>query len=87
MSDLEEKYNSFMELYNELKQEIRTRDKGQFERWKAGGYIVDDDIISMYPNIVTILESMIEQEHFDSIADSREEWDESDEMENDKDSL
>lgn len=81
MSELREQYEQFIELYNELKNRIRREEPSQFNRWKAGGFIVDDDIMSMYPNIVTILELMIEQEEMNDLADSLEE---NEEIENDE---
>lgn len=75
MSELRERYEQFMELYNDLKQEIRRERKSEYERWKAGGFIVDDDIISSYPNIANILETMCceeEQNELDSLEENEE---------------
>ena len=62
MSKLSEKYEQMMELYCELKQEIRMRDKYLYERWKAGGFLVDEDIMSMYPNLTKVVETLTDRE-------------------------
>jgi hypothetical protein len=48
----------FLEAYDFLKRYIKGKDRHQFERWKAGGYIIDPDIMSMYPNLEQVLESL-----------------------------
>lgn len=62
MSELSEKYEQMMELYCELKQEIRMRDKYLYERWKAGGFLVDEDIMSIYPDIHEVVETLTSRE-------------------------
>lgn len=53
---LADKIDEFLCLYNEIKDEIRQKDKWFYERWKAGGFLVDEDIISMYPHIGQFVE-------------------------------
>jgi hypothetical protein len=48
---MQETYEQMMELYETLKQEVRKRSPFLYERWKAGGFIVDSDVLSMYPNL------------------------------------
>jgi hypothetical protein len=55
---LRDKYLRFVELYQELKQEVRRADRSLFERWKAGGFVVDTDIVSMYPNLEEVAEAL-----------------------------
>jgi hypothetical protein len=55
---MQKRFEEMMELYNELKQEIRHKDKHLYERWKAGGFIVDEDIVSMYPHMGEVVESL-----------------------------
>lgn len=50
-SDLQELYEQLMDLYADLKRDIRRKNPPFYERWKAGGFIVDEDIISMYPHL------------------------------------
>jgi hypothetical protein len=45
----EQKIDKLMDLYHEIKEEIRKEEKHFFERWKAGGFLIDPDIVSMYP--------------------------------------
>lgn len=33
-----------------------------FTRWKAGGFLVDDDIVSMYPDLGRVIESLDDTE-------------------------
>jgi len=56
MEDLQEQYYELMDLYNSLKRQIRLRDPYQYERWKAGGFLIDPDIMSMYPHLGDIIE-------------------------------
>lgn len=53
-----EMHNDLMENYESLKREIRRRDINQYERWKAGGYLIDENIVSMYPNLSEVVESV-----------------------------
>ena len=53
-AELYDKIQELLGLYQEVKQDIRRLDKMTFERWKVGGYLVDSDIISMYPNLEKI---------------------------------
>jgi hypothetical protein len=51
-------YEELMSAYYDLKTEIKNRNKYLFERWKAGGFIIDEDIISGYPNLQKVLEEL-----------------------------
>lgn len=55
---LQNKIDEMLGLFEEIKHEVRSRDKRLFERWKAGGFIIDSNILSMYPNIEQVLESL-----------------------------
>jgi hypothetical protein len=46
---LSRKIDDFYCCYNEIKREIFHADKLFYERWKAGGFLIDEDIMSMYP--------------------------------------
>ncbi len=61
MDELQDMYEEMMELYNSLKREIRQKDKHMYEQWKAGGFLVDPDIVSMYPCLGIVLEDMQEE--------------------------
>ena len=50
-----EHLDNLLIAYDELKQEVRRQDKNLYERWKAGGFIIDSDIVSGYPNIEDIV--------------------------------
>ena len=60
MNELEQMLDDLLVAYQTLKDEIRRRDKHLFERWKAGGYLVDSDILSMYPNVEEVVEKLNE---------------------------
>lgn len=59
--NLHDDINQLIELYQSVKRQIRQQDKHLFERWKAGGFLVDNDIISMYPNLQQIAETLEEE--------------------------
>lgn len=48
-----------MDLYNELKQEVRRKAPYLYERWKAGGFLVDADIMSMYPHLGRVVDELV----------------------------
>jgi molybdenum-dependent DNA-binding transcriptional regulator ModE len=55
---LNERFEKLIELYEEIKREVRQRDKHLFEQWKAGGFLIDSDILSMYPNLEKVVERL-----------------------------
>lgn len=50
-----EKIGQLVTLFQEVKSEIKTWDKHFYERWKAGGYLIDQSILSDYPNLEELL--------------------------------
>lgn len=50
--------DQFFRLYDEIKSYVRRKDRSLYERWKAGGFLVDTDIVSMYPNVSEVLEDI-----------------------------
>lgn len=48
-TDLIINYQEMMDLYNDIKRDVRRKNPRFYERWKAGGFIIDEDIVSMYP--------------------------------------
>lgn len=71
-SELLEDINDCMHKFNTIKNEIRRDFPGLYERWKAGGFLVDEDIISMYPNMQNIyeyveLEEQLEEDEEDEV--------------------
>jgi hypothetical protein len=56
------KIEELLDLYNEIKRDIKHKDKHFYERWKAGGFLIDNDIISMYPNIESFLDTLSESD-------------------------
>ena len=71
--ELKERIEECLSAFQEIKQEIRRNAPRLFERWKAGGCAVDEDFISMYPALPTVLEDL------ESEIDVLEEDEESDE--------
>lgn len=63
---LQEKVEELMSLYREVKREIRQKNKQLFERWKAGGCMVDGDFVGMYPALEEVAELLWEEEEEDS---------------------
>jgi hypothetical protein len=51
-----DKFENFLADYQEIKRQIRMEDPTLYERWKAGGFLVDNDIICMYPCLEGMLE-------------------------------
>lgn len=59
---MEKKFAELMDLYEEIKREVRRRDPHLYDRWKAGGFIVDRNIVSMYPCLEEVVESLSDEE-------------------------
>jgi len=51
-----EQLQRLLEDYAELKEHIKNTDRYFYERWKAGEFAIDRDIISMYPTIEQFFE-------------------------------
>ena len=69
MDSLQERFDEMMSLYEELKREIRQSYKHLYEQWKAGGFIVDDDIMSMYPSMQKCINILVDRECNDETDD------------------
>lgn len=72
---MRETFDQLMDLYEELKREIKIKSPYQFERWKAGGYIVDPDVMSMYSclEVYPCLEDVISAIEVDEIDEAEAE--------------
>lgn len=42
----------------EIKREVRRRNEHLYERWKAGGFMVDSGFVSMYPTLEEVVEEI-----------------------------
>jgi len=62
-NELEEELEKLMDSFLRIKEIIRRKNKFLFEQWKAGGFLVDDDIMCMYPNVQKCVESILEDEN------------------------
>lgn len=62
---MQEIYEEMMERYEELKRWVRGKNPHLYERWKAGGFLVDEDILSMYPHLGKVMELLEEGEDCD----------------------
>lgn len=56
--ELFEMYEEMIVLYVNIKRAIQNNDPHLYERWKAGGFIIDPDIISMYPDMGKVIDSL-----------------------------
>lgn len=55
---LREKMELVLDSYAAIKEEVRRKDPHLYERWKAGGFLVDGDIITNYPNLEQVVDEM-----------------------------
>jgi hypothetical protein len=58
MDDLRIACQKLQEEFEFIKHEVRRKDRHLFEQWKAGGFIIDVGIVSMYPNLETVVETL-----------------------------
>lgn len=54
---------------NVIKIRIKKVDKHLYERWKAGGFLVEDSVVSMYPNISEVIESIDDDDEYEDDDD------------------
>lgn len=60
VKELNEIENQLFTAFNNLKRFVRLKNESLYERWKAGGFLVDNNIVSMYPNAEEVLEALRE---------------------------
>ena len=65
--ELKSVFDAFMTDFVFLKEFIKSADRAAYENWKAGGFLVDNDILSMYNTM---------EQAFDSALDNLEEEEE-----------
>ncbi len=59
LEELENAARALEEAYFDFKSLVKRKAPHiLFERWKAGGYLVDTDIMSMYPNAFEVAEKL-----------------------------
>ena len=67
--ETKEKCEELINLYLDIKNEIRRQEPRLFERWKAGGFLVNSDIISMYPTLEQVVEEVEREAEADLITE------------------
>lgn len=73
---MKEEIEAFLESYEFLKKQIRSNDPRLYDRWKAGGFLVDNDVVSCYPNLQDILSDMLDEINEEELKEEEEEYDE-----------
>jgi len=58
VGELQEALDVLMEAFNTIKQIVKGEDQHLYERWKAGGFAVSGDFLSMYPSVESVVESI-----------------------------
>lgn len=59
-NELADSCQSLVDIYCKLKAFIRRKDPFLYERWKAGGFRVDESVNSMYPSLAEVVNSLCE---------------------------
>lgn len=60
---LTKKLQEMLGLFEEIKSEVKDRDRGLYDRWAAGGFNINADIVSMYPNVEEVVEELGDEDH------------------------
>lgn len=60
VNETQKMYHEMMCLYGKLKHLVKTENRRLYEQWKAGGFIIDPDILSMYPCLEEVIEKITE---------------------------
>ncbi len=68
---LRAKMELVLDSYAAIKEEVRRKDSYLYERWKAGGFLVDGDILSDYPNLEQVVDEMESTEELESEEDEQ----------------
>lgn len=55
---VEQAYDKMMILHEKFKEYVQKKNPHLYERWKAGGFMVDDGFISMYPDLKQVLQEL-----------------------------
>lgn len=58
MHNVRDQVDELYRLFEEIKSEIRREDEIEYQRWKAGGFLIDEGIYSMYPNLQQVCQSL-----------------------------
>ncbi len=61
-----------MIAFDEVKSEVKRRNSKLYERWKAGGFMVSGDFVSMYPSIEEVMEELGEEDHDEEDEDEED---------------
>ena len=73
-SDLKELYEELMGIYVDLKRDVRIKNHLFYERWKAGGFRIDEDVLDVvYPNLGEMPELADDYEEEDDDDDDDDE--------------
>lgn len=57
--ELKSVFDAFMTDFVFLKEFIKSTDRASYENWKAGGFLVDNNIVSMYNTMEQAFESAL----------------------------
>ncbi len=60
--NLEYMVDDLYDLYEKIKSEVRRQDSFEYERWKADGFLIDTNIVSMYPNLADLAQALTEED-------------------------
>lgn len=66
--ELQSAFDSFMSDFIFLKDFIKSTNRAAYENWKAGGFLVDNNIVSMYNTMEQAFDSAL-----DNLEDEEEE--------------
>lgn len=70
---LTKKLQEMLGLFDEIKQEVKQRDRKLYEQWAAGGFNINSDIVSMYPNVEEVAETLGDEDHDEEDEEDDEE--------------
>lgn len=62
MGYLSDKLNDILSDLEDVKRIVKEKDPRLFEAWKAGGFIIDTNVLSRYPNIEDVVESLEDED-------------------------
>jgi hypothetical protein len=72
---LRRQLDELMTVFDDIKHTVLHEDRQLYERWKAGGFAVDGNFISMYPAIEEVVENLVEGSDDEDSEDEPQEGD------------
>jgi len=59
---LREELDTLLTSFTSIKETVKAEDKSLYKRWKAGGFAIDGNFLSMYPSVESVVDDLLDEE-------------------------